>query len=166
MYLFTLAALGLSCSMWDFLVAGWNSKWRHEGPISLTRDWIPGPLHWEHRVSATRPPGKPPSFFLKFRFGCSRSLFGHTGSWVLWAFSSRGELGLLSGYGTGASHCGWFSCCGSGALEHGFSSCGTRASLPHGMWNLPGHGIKHVSPVLADRFLTPGPPGKSYSALF
>ena len=86
---------------------------------------------------------------------------------MLWAFSSGGELGLLlSSCGTQASHCGRFLCFGSGALEHGFISRGTQASLPHGMWNLPGHGIKHVSPVLADRFLTTGPPGKSYSSPF
>ena len=29
------------------------------------------------------------------------------------------------------------------------------------MWNLPGPGIEHMSPVLVGGFLTPGPPGKS-----
>ena len=35
--------------------------------------------------------------------------------------------------------------------------------LPPGMWNLPRPGIKPVSPVLANGFLTltSGPPGKS-----
>ena len=33
------------------------------------------------------------------------------------------------------------------------------------MWNLPRPGIKPVSPSLADRFLTTGPPGKSYNFL-
>jgi len=49
---------------------------------------------------------------------------------------------------------------GAWALEHGLSSCGARAQLPH-MWNPPGQGIEHVSPTLAGRFLTTGPPGKS-----
>ena len=63
--------------------------------------------------------------------------------WVsvpLWAFSSYGGLGLLSGLH--ASHCGGFSCCaawdlgcsglsscGSLALEHGLSGRGLRAKL-------------------------------------
>ena len=33
--------------------------------------------------------------------------------------------------------------------------------MPRGMWNLPGPGLKPVSPELAGRFLTTGPPGKS-----
>ena len=54
-----------------------------------------------------------------------------------------------------------FSCCGAGALEHvGFSSCGSQA-LEHwlsssgargellcGTWDLPGSGVKPVSPAL------------------
>ena len=43
------------------------------------------------------------------------------------------------------------------------SSCGTWALLPRGTWNLPRPGIEPVSPALAGRFLTSGPPGKSYS---
>ena len=72
-----------------------------------------------------------------------------------------------------ASHCGGFSCCGARALgwrasvvvahgfsscslralEHRLSSCGTRAQLLRGMWDLPGPGIKPVSPALASGFL-------------
>ena len=37
---------------------------------------------------------------------------------------------------------------GSWALEHGLSSCGIRAQVPYSMWNLPGPGIKPVSPKL------------------
>ena len=33
--------------------------------------------------------------------------------------------------------------------------------MPCSMWDLPGPGIKPVSPALAGRFLTTGPPGKS-----
>ena len=37
---------------------------------------------------------------------------------------------------------------------------GTRTLLPCGMWNLPRPGIEPMSPALAGRFLTSGPPGK------
>ena len=65
-----------------------------------------------------------------------------------------------------ASYCGGFSCCGAQALVcKGFSSCSTQAQLPFGLWDLPRLGIKPVSPALAGRFLTTGPPGKSKFAL-
>ena len=52
------------------------------------------------------------------------------------------------------------SSCGSQALEHRLSSCGARAQLLHGMWDLPGLGLKPVSPALEGGFLTAVPPGK------
>ena len=45
---------------------------------------------------------------------------------------------------------------------HGFSSCGSQAQWIHGMRNLPEPGIEPMSPALAGRFLTTGPPGKSF----
>ena len=51
--------------------------------------------------------------------------------------------------------------CGVQAAQCGPSARGTRAS--HSMWDLPRPGIKPVSPVLEDRFLTTGPAGKSSS---
>ena len=54
--------------------------------------------------------------------------------------------------------------CGSQALEYKLNS-GTRAQPPHGMWNVPRPGIKPVSPALAGRFLTTGPPVKSLGFL-
>ena len=42
------------------------------------------------------------------------------------------------------------------------SSCGSRAQLPHGMWDLPGPGLKPVSPALAGRLSTTAPPGKPW----
>ena len=42
------------------------------------------------------------------------------------------------------------------------SSCGSRPKLLcYGMWDLPGSGIEPMSPVLAGRFLTTAPAGKS-----
>ena len=94
-----------------------------------------------------------------------------------WAFSSCGEQGLLSSCSLRASHCGSFSCCrapalepanfsscGSQALERGLSGCGTWALLSHSIGNLPGPGIKPMSP--AGRFSTTATPGKSWSSIF
>ena len=58
------------------------------------------------------------------------------------------------------------SSCGSRALEHRLSSCGTSAQLLRSMWDLPGTGLKPVSPTLAGRFLTTVPPGKSCGKIF
>ena len=82
--------------------------------------------------------------------------------------------------GARASHCSGFSCCGawavgvrasvvvarglsscgSLALERRVSSCGAQAYLLRGMWDLPGLGLKPVSPALAGGFLTTVPPRK------
>ena len=45
-------------------------------------------------------------------------------------------------------------------VAHGLSSCGARAQLLRGIWDLPGPGLKPVSPALAGGFLTTAPPGK------
>ena len=48
----------------------------------------------------------------------------------------------------------------------GFSSCGTQASLLRGVWDLPGTGIKLVSPALKGGFFITGPPGKPPCGIF
>ena len=58
------------------------------------------------------------------------------------------------------------SSCGSWALEHRLSSWGTRAQALHSMWDLPGPGLKAMSPALAGGFLITAPPGKSHMTLF
>ena len=40
------------------------------------------------------------------------------------------------------------------------SSCGSRVQLLRGMWDLSRPGLEPVSPALAGRFSTTGPPGK------
>ena len=40
------------------------------------------------------------------------------------------------------------------------SGWGAWGELLRGMWDLPGPGIEHVSPELADGFFTTEPPGK------
>ena len=60
------------------------------------------------------------------------------------------------------SHCGGFFCCKAWAvgapasvvMAHELSSCVARALLLCGTWNLPGPGIKPVSPVLAGGVLS------------
>ena len=89
----------------------------------------------------------------------------------IWAFSS---------WGTRAFHCDGFSCCGArlqssqvlAVASHGLSSHsswsrelrlrsrGTGIELLRGMWDLPGSGIKSMSPALAGGFFTTEPPGK------
>ena len=80
---------------------------------------------------------------------------------------------LFSSCSAQASHCSGFSCCrawargcavfsscGSQALDGRLNSCGPWAQLPIGIWDLPGSGIKPVTPALQGEFLTPGPPEK------
>ena len=103
--------------------------------------------------------------------------------WLRWVFVAARRLSLVAasgGYSSlrctgfslrwllllrsrGSRHMG-FSSCGSRALERRLSSCGARAQLLHGMWDLPGPGLKPVSPALAGGFSTTVPPGKSLSA--
>ena len=77
--------------------------------------------------------------------------------------------------GVQASHCRGFICCrahtpgragfskcSSQAPGYRLSSCGTKAYLLQDMWDLPGSGIKPMSPALAGRFFTSEPPGKSH----
>ena len=79
-----------------------------------------------------------------------------------WAFPSCWGWGLLSVCCVQASHCSGFSCCKAWALGgKGFHICGSRTQLPRSMWNLPGPGIKPMSPALAGRLSTTGPPGRS-----
>ena len=49
---------------------------------------------------------------------------------------------------------------------HRLSSCGSRAQLLRGMWDLPRSGLEPMSPVLAGRFSTTGPPGKPWRWCF
>ena len=72
--------------------------------------------------------------------------------WVFDAWAS-----VIMAFGP-KSHYAW-------ALEPGLSSCGTGLSCPWSMGDLPGPGIKLVSPASAGGVLTTGPPGKSFLTL-
>ena len=52
--------------------------------------------------------------------------------------------------------------CRAQALDHRPSSCGAQAWLLHSMQDLPGRGIKPMSPALAGGFFTTQPPGKPH----
>ena len=90
------------------------------------------------------------SNYYVFLFGCASSpLLGSGFLWSWCAGHSPVAVGKL------------LIAVASLVVEHGLSGCHPRAPLPHNMWNLPGPGIEPVSPALAARFLTTGPPGKS-----
>ena len=59
----------------------------------------------------------------------------------------------------------WAQQLGSQALEHRLSSCGTEAWLLGSMWDLPGLGIRPVSPAVAGRFFTTEPSEKPLEIL-
>ena len=65
----------------------------------------------------------------------------------------------------GFSGCGvWTHLLGlPGSRARGLTGCGVGTWSPCSMWNLPGSGVKPISPALAGGFLTAGPPGKSSS---
>ena len=115
--------------------------------------------------------------FLLFYFLNYLFIFGSTGSLLLpGLFYSCDRQGLLSGCSVQVSHslspfffffCGGLSCCkkwtvgcvgftacGFWTLEHWFNSCGIQALLLDGMWDLPGSGIKPISPTVAGGFFT------------
>ena len=58
------------------------------------------------------------------------------------------------------------SSCGSRAPERRLSSCGAWDQLLRGMRDLPGPGLKPVSPELASGLPTTVPPGKSLVIIF
>ena len=72
---------------------------------------------------------------------------------------------LLLLWSTGSRRAG-FSSCGLQALERRLSSCGAQAQLLCSMWDLPGPGIKPMSPALAGGFPTTAPPRKSLWLIF
>ena len=102
-----------------------------------------------------------------FIFGCAESLL------LCGCFSScstRAASGSVFSYcGALALGCTGFCSCGARAQElqlpgpeHRLSGWRTWVYLPLGMWDLPGPGIKPVSPALAGRFFTTVPPGKPF----
>ena len=77
------------------------------------------------------------------------------------AFSSCGEWGLLF-----VVVLRLLTAVVSLLATRGLGSCGTQPLLFRGVWDLPGPGIECVFPLLADRFLTDGPPGNSEAFLY
>ena len=83
--------------------------------------------------------------------------------WLHWVFVAAHGLSLIMvsrGYSLNAV-LGHLIAEAYLVAEHRLSTHGTPVQVPHGIENLPGPGIKLVPLVLAGRFLTTGPPGKS-----
>ena len=90
--------------------------------------------------------------------GCAGASLKQVGAALqLWCLSFL-FLWLLLLWNTGSRVHGFISC-GSRVLEHRLSSCGSWAKLPCALWDLPGPGIKPMSPSLAGEFFTTEPPG-------
>ena len=110
------------------------------------------------------------SGFVKYAFELKRYIIYFLGFVQHWVCAVLGlslvmvSGGPLSSCGVWSSHFSGFSCSGTWALEHGLS--GAWAQLSLGVYNLPGLGIKPVSPTLVGRFLTTRPPGKSAFEIF
>ena len=68
------------------------------------------------------------------------------------SFFFGGRGGGLSCCKKWAVGCVGFTACGFWTLEHWFNSCGIQALLLDGMWDLPGSGIKPISPAIAGGF--------------
>ena len=90
--------------------------------------------------------------FFKFYF------FDCAGSSLLHGLRLVVESGAALQCRVPASHCGGFSC-GAWAVGCRLNSRVAWPLLLCGMWDLPGSGIKPVSPALAGRFFTTEPPG-------
>ena len=94
------------------------------------------------------------NFTYSFIYGCAGALLLRAGFLLLW------RVGILF-----VVVCGFFILVAS-LLPNTGSRCscwGTQVQLPHVMWNLPRPGNEPVSPALAGRFLTTGPPERSPS---
>ena len=110
------------------------------GSSSLTRNWTHVPLHLEHGVLATGPPGKSLCINFKFISGCGGS------SCCTWTFSHCSQQELLSRCCVQASHCCSYSCCRTQALEHRLSTCVAQACCSERCGILPDQGA-NLCPV-------------------
>ena len=92
--------------------------------------------------------------------------------WLSWVFVAAHGLSLLAASRAGCSlaEAGGLLTAGASLVEHGLwrsgsVSYGSLSQLPLGMWTRGAHarpGIGPMFPVLASRFLTTNPPGKSW----
>ena len=93
--------------------------------------------------------------------------------WLHWVFvAARGLSLVAASRGYSSLRCAGFSLWwllllqSTGSRRTGFSSCGSQAQLLRGIWDLPGPGLKPMSPALAGRFLTTVPTGKPSKYIF
>ena len=101
-----------------------------------------------------------PFFFLFIKFYLF--IFGCSGSHCCArTFSNCNKWGLLSSFSAWASHCGGLPCCKTWALQGRLSSCGIHRLSGSAALESSQTRSEPVSPALAGRFPTTGPPGKS-----
>ena len=90
-----------------------------------------------------------------FIYGCSGSLLLYVG------FLQLQQVGCALQLRCAGFVMRWFLLLHSmGSRVHRFNSCGAWVQPSLGMWDLPGPGIKPMSPALAGRFFNTEPPGK------
>ena len=76
--------------------------------------------------------------------------------WLCWVFTTALRLSLV------AASRGFSPLWSTGSRVHGLQQLHTQIEVFHSdTWDLPGPQVKPTSLVLADGFLTTGPPGKS-----
>ena len=93
--------------------------------------------------------------------------------WLCWVFVATSGLSPVTVKGAPLQlQCVGFSMRGllllqsPGSRTYRLSNCSTQAQVLHGTRDLPRPGIKPMTPALAGRFLTTGPPGKSPHSVF
>ena len=106
--------------------------------------------------------------YLYFFFFLKGAFFKLINLWLCWVFVASRGLSLVAL--SGGFSLRWLLLLRARALGAlasvvvacRLSSCGSRAQLLCGMWDLPGPGLEPVSPAMAGRLPTTGPPEKPY----
>ena len=106
-------------------------------------------------------------YFICYIFGLCRVFIA---AWALvvatGGYSVVAVCGLLIAVASLVLELSGFSSGSPQTLEHRLSSCGTWAKMSRGMWDIPGLGIKPVSPASVGGFFTTEPPGKPHYGSF
>ena len=135
------------------------------GPLPQPRAASLVPIFLKRTLCQTFPtltPVEALNSFFRLSF-CFFNLLVCTGSSLLQVgFLQLWRVGATLCCGARASHCGGFSCSSQsiGSRARGLQYLQCTDLVAHSMRNLPGPGIELVSPALAGRFSSTGPPGK------
>ena len=106
-------------------------------------------------------------YFICYIFGLCRVFIA---AWALvvatGGYSVVAVCGLLIAVASLVLELSGFSSGSPQTLEHRLRSCGTWAKMSRDMWDIPGLGIKPVSPASVGGFFTTEPPGKPHYGSF